>query len=92
MLLQTDAERRRFAPWAITLPVDDGGTLRHERVLPYTPTGRCHFLGDDDRCTIYEDRPSACRAFECTRHFDPRRGHGPFLRGNAAVVNVLEAC
>lgn len=34
--------------------------LRHTR-------GRCHYLGDDDRCTIYEGRPLGCRIFP----FDP---------------------
>jgi Fe-S-cluster containining protein len=28
---------------------------------------RCNMLGDDDRCTIYEDRPTICRTYgdEC---------------------------
>jgi Fe-S-cluster containining protein len=29
--------------------------------------GGCHFLGSDDRCTIYKDRPLGCRIFP----FDP---------------------
>ena len=91
VLLQGEDEIRRFGPWSTTLAIDDGGTIRHERVIPYRPTtGRCPFLGEDDRCTIYEDRPRACRAFECTRHFDPRRGHGHFLRGNTRVVELLD--
>lgn len=88
VLLQGDAERRRFAAWSISLAIHDAGTLRHERVIPYRDT-ICPFLGEDDRCTIYEDRPQACREFECTRHFDPRRGHGYFLRGNQRVVELL---
>lgn len=95
VLLQTDDERRRFGPWSITLPVRDGTQVVHERVIPYrddTPTtARCPFLGNDDRCTIYDDRPLACREFECTRHFDPRRGHGYFLRGNPTVAALLGA-
>ena len=91
VLLQSDNERRRFGPWSITLPVADAaGVVRHERVIPYRDA-RCPFLGDDDRCTIYDDRPLACRAFECTRHFDPRRGHGLFLRANPRVAAMLES-
>ena len=40
--------------------------LRHQR-------GRCRYLGEDDRCTIYASRPLGCRIFP----FDPdfsRRG------------------
>ena len=49
------------------------------------------FLGDDDRCTIYEDRPSACRAFECTRHFNQHGvgRHGIFLDANERVTRLL---
>jgi Fe-S-cluster containining protein len=53
---------------------------------------RCQFLGDDDRCTIYEDRPQACRAFGCVGEFS-RNGiaaRGEFLRRNAPVVQLLE--
>ena len=98
VLLQGDAERRRFAAWSVTLAVRDdaaGGIVRHERVIPYRDDpdgpGRCPFLGSDDRCTIYDDRPRACRAFECARHFNQHGfgRHGLFLRGNEAVVEVL---
>ena len=29
--------------------------------LKHRPGGACIFLDDDDRCTIYEDRPVTCR-------------------------------
>ncbi|MGF1633601.1 MAG: YkgJ family cysteine cluster protein [Phycisphaerae bacterium] len=93
VLLQTEHERRRFGPWSVTLPVaDEAGVLRHERVITYRDDGRCPFLGDDDRCTIYEDRPEACRAFECTRHFGHRGpgSDGFFLRRNLDVRRLLE--
>lgn len=97
VLLQTDAEVRRFAAWSITLPVrDTAGVVRHERVIPYRDddngAGRCPFLGDDDGCTIYDDRPQSCRDFECTRHFNQhgQGRHGVFLRGNKRVVALLE--
>jgi Fe-S-cluster containining protein len=54
--------------------------------------GRCQFLGEDDRCTIYEDRPAACRAFGCIADFnrDGIGAHGTFLRRNAPVLAMLE--
>ena len=91
ILLQGEDERRRFGPWTVTLPVADAaGEVRHEAVIPYRDEV-CPFLdGDTDLCTIYDDRPRSCREFECTRHFDPRRGHGYFLRGNPRVVALLQ--
>lgn len=69
VLLQGDAERRRFAPWATTTPLrEPDGSVRSAHVIAYR-NGRCPFLGDDDRCTIYDDRPLSCRQFECTRRF-----------------------
>ncbi len=34
------------------------------RLLPYDERGRCPMLGDGG-CTIYEDRPRTCRAYDC---------------------------
>ena len=95
VLLETDEERRRFAAWSVTVAVRDGGAIQHERVIPYRQAAggaRCPFLGGDDRCTIYDDRPQACRRFECTRHFN-RHGigrHGMFLAGNPGVARLLD--
>lgn len=85
------AEVRRFAPFAVDVPIRTSRGIRLERVLPYVD-GRCQFLGDDDRCTIYDDRPRACRAFQCIDHFNaagPGR-HGPFLQRNPHVLRLLE--
>ena len=66
---------------------------RVERVLPYRD-GRCVFLGGDDRCTIYEDRPANCRRFECVGGY--HRGgsdvgsHDAFLERNPGVREMLE--
>ena len=90
VLLRGDAERRRFAAWSVTLPIAHGGLVAHERVIPYRGDA-CPFLGDDGLCNVYDDRPAACREFECTRQFDPRRGHGPFLRANPPVASLLES-
>jgi Fe-S-cluster containining protein len=90
VLLQGD-EARRFAAYSVDARIDAGaGVVVVERVLPYV-AGRCQFLGPDDRCTIYEDRPAACRAFECVRYFN-KRGigrHGRFLELNPDVLARL---
>ncbi|MGB7396096.1 MAG: YkgJ family cysteine cluster protein [Pricia sp.] len=66
--LFTDADIRRLAkhfrqkPQAFIsdyLRVDEDG----DHVLQQTP---CTFLGDDNRCSIYEVRPKACREFPHT--------------------------
>lgn len=54
-LLQGE-EVRKFRPFATKVPIRANGHVVVETVLPYRD-GRCVFLGDDDRCTIYEDRP-----------------------------------
>jgi Fe-S-cluster containining protein len=86
-------EVRRFAAFAVDVAFDaGGGRVVTERVLPYVG-GRCQFLGDDDRCAIYEDRPAACRAFQCVDHFN-RGGvgaHGTFLQRNPRVLATLES-
>jgi Fe-S-cluster containining protein len=84
-------EVRRFAAFAVDVPVRSGDRVIVERVLPYVD-GRCQFLGHEDRCTIYEDRPGACRAFQCIEQFnrDGVGSHGPFLRRNAVVLTMLE--
>lgn len=94
VLLRGEQERRRFAPWALDLSVtQDDGSVAVERVLPYRD-GRCLFLGDDDLCTIYEDRPQSCRQFECTNHYN-RHGvgrHTRFIDLNPRVRTLLERC
>jgi Fe-S-cluster containining protein len=89
-LLRGD-EVRRFAPFAIDVPIETDGRVVFERVLPYRD-GRCQFLGEDDRCTIYEDRPTSCRLFQCVEHYN-RRGigrHEEFLKRNPTVLRMLE--
>ena len=91
-LLQDD-EIRKFAPFAIDVPLarDDDDRLTFARVLPYLD-GRCQFLGDDDRCAIYDDRPRACRRFQCVAHYnaDGVGRHGVFLQRNPAVRAILD--
>jgi Fe-S-cluster containining protein len=83
-------EVRRFAAYAIQVRVDAGDRVVVESVLPYVD-GRCIFLGDDGDCLVYEDRPAACRAFECVRAFN-REGigqHQRFLQLNPTVLQML---
>src|SRR4051794_39411590 len=93
VLLEAD-EWRKFAPFATDVPIDrGGGDVVVERVLP-SRDGRCGFLGADDRCTIYDDRPRNCRRFECVPGYhvggsDVRR-HSEFLRRNPDVLEMLE--
>jgi Fe-S-cluster containining protein len=85
-------EVRRFAPFAVDVPIERAdGRVVFERVLPYV-NGRCQFLGDDERCTIYEDRPGACRAFQCVGAFNAEGlgMHGMFLERNPRVRVMLE--
>jgi Fe-S-cluster containining protein len=94
VLLEGDRERRRFAAFSIDLPIQQpDGAVRLERVLPYRD-GRCGFLGDNDGCTIYDDRPANCRRFQCVGDYGTGRDgfgrHGPFLRANSGVLAVLE--
>jgi len=86
-LLRGD-EVRKFAAFSTPARIQQGTRVVIEHVLPYVH-GRCQFLGDDDRCTIYEDRPAACRAFQCIDHFSVR-GLGTFLQRNPRVREMLE--
>jgi Fe-S-cluster containining protein len=98
VLLRGD-EPRRFAPFAVSVPIEQqagpgeqGGRVVHEHVLPYAADGRCQFLGPEDRCSIYDDRPQSCRDFECVRHYNadgPGR-HARFLHLNPDVLDRLE--
>ncbi len=34
-------------------------------VLPRADTGYCTYRDDEARCTVYDDRPTTCRAYDC---------------------------
>src|SRR4051812_25119424 len=91
ILLQGPDELRRFAPWAVSVSIQPESGIVGERVVPYRD-GRCPFLGDDALCTIYDDRPAACRAFQCVRYFNANGigRHGRFLDLNPRVRELLE--
>jgi Fe-S-cluster containining protein len=86
-------ERRRFAAFSEEVVVRGEGGARVEQVLPYVE-GRCQFLGADERCRIYEDRPVNCRRFDCLPGYHHRGGdvtsHGMFLVRNGDVRKMLD--
>lgn len=86
-------ELARFRPFSQSVALRrSDGTLASEFVLPYRE-GRCQFLGDDDRCAVYEDRPRACRAFECAPKFNANGigCHDLFLDRNPRVLKLLKS-
>lgn len=87
VLLQGDDERRRFRPWSMMTMLNDAdGETKSVSVIGYRD-GRCPFLGGDDRCTIYDDRPLSCRQFECTRRYGRDR---TFFDANPKVRALLD--
>jgi Fe-S-cluster containining protein len=84
-------EYARFGPFSSVVEMESDGGRVWERVLPYVG-GRCQFLGLDDRCTIYEDRPQSCREFECLHYYNQNGTgrHGRFLKFNPAVRELLD--
>ena len=67
----------RCCSFEVTLSAQDVA----ERVLPFDimqpyalprhpETGRCACMNEHGACTVYEQRPGACRAYDCRR--DPR--------------------
>ena len=93
VLLEGETERRRFAAYSMDLPVRHEGSVTLERVIPYR-NGRCVFLGGDDRCTIYDDRPVNCRRFQCVTGYHHGGGqvgrHSRFLDQNPMVLSLLD--
>lgn len=90
-VLLRGAEVRRFAAFAVDAAIEQDGRRVVEKVLPYRE-GRCQFLGADDRCTIYDDRPAGCREFQCAPAYNQHGvgRHGLFLQRNPAVREMLE--
>lgn len=61
-----------------------------EWCLPYKD-GKCVYLGEDDRCTIYESRPERCREFNCVNGYKCKgEHHSFFLEDHPEVVNLIE--
>ena len=92
-VLLEEHEYARFKPFAQDISIQHHHSRVLEKVLPYRD-GRCQFLGSDNRCLIYDDRPVNCRRFQCVDHFHNRgttRGeHGRFLQLNPDILRKLE--
>jgi Fe-S-cluster containining protein len=92
-VLLEEAEYGRFGPFAADVLIEHAGVRQVEKVLPYVQ-GRCQFLGEDNRCTIYDDRPQNCRRFQCVDYYHNRgttpAEHGRFLLLNPDVLSLLE--
>jgi len=67
--------------------VVEDGFVGEVRVIPYR-NGQCIYLGVDDRCTIYERRPRACVAFDCTSNYPERISY--FLEDNPVVLQLIQ--
>lgn len=60
-----DARARRRIPAALLFPAP--GRPPGHLLMGYDEHGRCPMLSDEG-CSIYEDRPRTCRAFDCRVH------------------------
>lgn len=65
---------------------------RYVRVGPdktkYLASTPCMFLGEDNRCTVYEDRPKACRDFPYL-HDAGFRNHSLMMIENCATCPIV---
>jgi len=84
MLTPEDGDKFDDVAWWYDHP--DGFYVRG---LPYED-GKCVYLGDDNRCTIYEERPQICRRFNCLVGYRPE-GLSEFLKRNSPVVTLIES-
>lgn len=61
-LTMQESERPLFADHIVWVKLN--GSKNTSPVLPLKDG--CRFLGSDNRCTIYKERPQACRLYMCT--------------------------
>jgi Fe-S-cluster containining protein len=57
-----ETQTLRRIPRALLFPAP--GLPKGHRVMGYDDRGHCPMLVDD-KCSIYEDRPQACRTYDC---------------------------
>lgn len=73
-----------------TIEADDGiDDDVKVKAIPYRD-GKCIYLSDENRCTIYEKRPVLCREFYCFTNYDPEKRLSFFLEDNPEVVELIE--
>lgn len=60
-------------------------------VLPYVD-GKCIYLDQDNKCSVYDHRPKRCREFSCLSGYDFSTGrtNSFFLEDNPDVVKLIE--
>lgn len=60
------------------------------KALPYV-NGKCIYLDNNDKCTIYLNRPQLCRNFNCCDGYKAKgEFHSYFLEDNHHVVELIE--
>lgn len=72
------------------VPEDQRTPIQQEQVdfpFGYDKTGRCEKLGDDNQCTVYEDRPNICDIFaDWKRHYKPKGVKWNELKKEVATI------
>jgi len=89
--------KQRGHDFAVLLADDEVEQYEHaglnkdqEWCLPYVD-GKCVYLGDDDRCSIYDRRPQLCRDFNCVLGYKLKGDcHSYFLEDHPEVVSLIE--
>jgi Fe-S-cluster containining protein len=59
--------------------------------IPFDHNGDCVFL-NNDRCSIYEEHPVACRTFNCLSGYEAHGSgrHAFFLQDNPDVLRLVQ--
>jgi uncharacterized protein len=71
----------------ITTSKNPVSVMLREFPHPWDETGRCEKLGDDNRCTIYEDRPDICNIRKIAEKLNLKLSE--FYKHNAMSCNEL---
>lgn len=69
--------------------VADDGIGNMVRGIPYV-NGKCFYLTEENRCSIYNRRPTLCQEFNCVVGYNNNGRHSFFLDDNPEVVELIE--
>lgn len=71
--------------------VVDDGMGEDVRAIPYV-NGKCFYLAENNKCSIYDRRPTLCREFTCLAGYNLKGegNHGFFLEDHPEVVQLIE--
>lgn len=92
----SDAEHAQLVELGVTLPTPAGDPAGWARALD-APDYRCPALGADNRCTVYDDRPTVCREWgaselhPCPFGCVPDGGRIPPRRAWRLILRALAA-